>query len=89
MERLKRRAYQKIYTNTYFWRSYRQQEIDLIEERDGMLYGYEFKWSNNKLPRVPSEWATTYPDATYEVVSPDNYLDFVAPPSSAELRKAA
>jgi hypothetical protein len=72
-----------------FWRSYRQQEIDLIEKCDGMLHGYEFKWSNNKAPRAPPEWAATHPDATYEVITPDNYLDFVAPFSSPELSKAA
>ena len=45
MERLKRRQYQKIYASMYFWRTYSGQEIDLVEEREGKLFGYEIKWS--------------------------------------------
>jgi uncharacterized protein len=43
MERLKTKLYKRIFSNDYFWRTYDQQEIDLVEERDGKLYGYEFK----------------------------------------------
>tara|TARA_R110002050_G_scaffold99874_4_gene207060 strand:+ start:6038 stop:6193 length:156 start_codon:yes stop_codon:yes gene_type:complete len=43
MERLKTKASKRIFSNDYFWRTYDRQEIDLIEERDGQLYGYEFK----------------------------------------------
>ena len=45
VERLKYRTYASIPANMYFWRTYDQQEIDLVEERDGRLFGYEFKWS--------------------------------------------
>ncbi|MHB8362025.1 MAG: ATP-binding protein [Patescibacteria group bacterium] len=77
MERLKYRTYTNKYGNSYFWRTYGQQEIDLIEDYDGKLHGYEFKWSSTKTPKAPGEWATAYPDATYEVINQDNYLDFV------------
>ena len=43
VERLKRNDYTNFGTNYYFWRTYEQQEIDLIEENGGKLYGFEFK----------------------------------------------
>ena len=45
MERMKKRAYQDISANQYFWRTWEQQEIDFVEEREGKLFGYEFSWS--------------------------------------------
>jgi predicted AAA+ superfamily ATPase len=76
MERLKRNAYRNIYPNLYFWRNYEQKEVDLIEERNGGLFGFEFKWGK-KIPRAPKQWLTTYKQATYEVLNSDNYLDFI------------
>jgi len=76
MERLKKRHYTGIYGNEYFWRTWDKKEIDLIEERDGKLYGYEFKWGK-KLPKAPKDWLETYQNASYEVINQDNYLDFI------------
>lgn len=77
IERLKKRSYQKIYANNYFWRTYDQKEIDLIEEREGKLFGYEFKWSNKKNIQAPKEWKKNYPESEFLVITPENYLDFV------------
>ena len=77
IERLKKRTYQKAYGASYFWRTYGQQEIDLIEEKDGKLFAYEFKWSDKHTVRVPKEWADTYPEAEFKVITSDNYLDFI------------
>ncbi len=79
VERLKVRAYRPLHANIYFWRTYQQQEIDLIEEHSGRLYGYEFKWSQNKVVRPPSHWIGTYNNAEFQVIHPDNYLEFVLP----------
>jgi len=79
MERLKRRAYYPLYANFYFWRTYDQQEIDLVEERDGNLFGYEFKWSATKSVAPPKLWTSAYPTATFQVITPENYLDFCVP----------
>jgi predicted AAA+ superfamily ATPase len=76
-ERLKHRAYSKIYGSSSFWRTYMGQEIDLVEERDGKLSGYEFKWSDKKLPLPPREWVDAYPEANYAVINRTNYLHFV------------
>ena len=82
VERLRFRIYNSKYANNYFWRTYEQQEIDLIEERDGRLFGYDFKWSGKKLSGAPKNWIRTYPEATFKFINPDNYLDFILPPRS-------
>ncbi|HTX79816.1 MAG TPA: ATP-binding protein [Longilinea sp.] len=79
MERLKFRTYAPLLANTYFWRTYNQQEIDLVEERDGNLYGYEFKWSSNKPVTPPSNWLSAYPGAEYQVITPANYSKLILP----------
>ena len=76
MERLKRQAYKGPVSNNYFWRTYNQKEIDLVEERGGKLFGYEIKWQGQSL-RPPREWAEAYHDSDYTVISRKNYLDFI------------
>jgi predicted AAA+ superfamily ATPase len=76
MERLKKREYKGIYANAYFWRTWERQEIDLVEERDGKLYAYEFKWNKGNF-KVPSQWAETYKDTSFEVINKENYLGFI------------
>jgi len=76
MERLKRNEYRNVSNNIYFWRTYNQKEIDLIEERDGKLFGYEFKYNNKKV-KPPKDWIETYDNASFEVVNRENYLDFI------------
>lgn len=76
MERLKYRAYVGIPANMYFWRTWDQQEVDLVEEREGKLFGYECKWRAG-VTSPPRDWRREYPDATFEVITPENYLSFV------------
>jgi predicted AAA+ superfamily ATPase len=66
-ERIKQQEYKRISSNNYFWRPYEQQEIDWVEERDGSLFAYEFKWKESKL-KIPSQWKSSYPDARFEVM---------------------
>lgn len=61
----------------YFWRTYAQQEIDWVEERDGTLFGYECKWSPKKRVRVPREWTANYPNAEFIQVTPDSGYDLI------------
>lgn len=76
-ERLKKQRYTKIFSNNYFWRTYDQKEVDFVEERDGRLYGFEFKWSK-AIPKPPTLWLETYPEASFEAIHPGNYLPFIA-----------
>jgi uncharacterized protein len=76
LERLKRQAYQRQPASNYFWRTYTQKELDLIEERSGSLHGYELKWGKAR-PCAPKEWTTGYPEATWQVINRENYLEFI------------
>ncbi len=75
-ERLKLQSYEGWLSNNYFWRTYDQQEIDWIEERDGSLFAFEMKY-NKKNTKVPGAWNKNYPDAEYHVINKDNYIPFI------------
>ena len=77
VERMKKREYKQIFANQYFWRTWDKKEIDLVEERDGRLFGYEFKWRPKKT-NPPADWLKAYPEAEYKVITPENYFDFVS-----------
>ncbi|MFH1280193.1 MAG: ATP-binding protein [Candidatus Beckwithbacteria bacterium] len=77
MERLKKRAYIGPRAYCYFWRTYDKKEIDLIEEREGKLFGYEFKWSERKKTKPPKDWLKTYDNASYKVINRENYSEFI------------
>jgi len=75
-ERLKYQEYNRISSNNYFWRTYEQQEIDWVEERDGSLFGYEFKWKESKV-KIPTQWKNAYPDSSFEVINVNNYNNWI------------
>ncbi len=76
MERKKRLAYQFDITNTYFWRTYTGAELDYVEEKNGQLHGYEFKFGKCK-GRAPKTWTETYRGASYACINQDNFYEFV------------
>jgi len=76
-ERLKKQEYQHISANNYFWRTYDQKEIDFVEERAGKLFAYEIKWKKKTL-KAPKLWTDAYPNSTFDVIHPENYLEFIA-----------
>jgi predicted AAA+ superfamily ATPase len=76
MERLKKHTYQDVYAHYYFWRTWEQKEIDLVEDRGGKLYGYEFTWGKEKTAK-PQVFLDAYPGSTYQLINRDNFLDFV------------
>jgi predicted AAA+ superfamily ATPase len=75
-ERLKHQEYFRVSSNNFFWRTYSQQEIDWVEERDGGLYGYEFKWNSDKA-KIPPQWKKNYPDANFEVINQYNFEKWI------------
>ncbi|MDE6835944.1 MAG: ATP-binding protein, partial [Muribaculaceae bacterium] len=77
-ERIKRNAYIGNYANPYFWRTQTQQEIDYIEEKDGMLNAFEFKWNPKTKASLPKAFMENYPNTSFEVVTPDNYHSFLS-----------
>jgi len=78
IERLKKQRYDNIFGNNYFWRTYDQQEVDLIEERDGTLFAFEFKYNLNKKTKIPKAFAEFYPNAAFECITPSNFLSFLS-----------
>ena len=79
-ERQKRLAYHEISVNRYFWRTHAQQEIDYIEERNGQLHAFEFKWNTTAKARIPKTFTRAYPDSTGKIITPDNLQDFLLSP---------
>ncbi|MCH7404584.1 DUF4143 domain-containing protein [Belliella aquatica] len=77
MERLKYQSYNQINCNNYFWRTYDQQELDWVEEEGDQLRGFEFKYQLNKSIKPPAAWRKAYPEAKFEVIHQDNYLDWI------------
>ncbi|MDR1932946.1 MAG: ATP-binding protein [Spirochaetales bacterium] len=77
LERLKARSYGAVYARDYFWRTWEKQEIDLLEEREGCLYAFEFKWSPKKKAKIPSAFSAAYPDSIFQVISPENFLQYL------------
>lgn len=76
IERIKKQEYLQISSNNYFWRTHDQKELDWVEERKGMLYGYEIKWRKDK-SKPPRDWLETYKKAKYKILNKENYLAFI------------
>jgi predicted AAA+ superfamily ATPase len=76
-ERVKYRQYRRSWAKAWFWRTQQQQEIDYIEEGDGVLCAYEFKWNPNAKAKVPAAFLKAYPGSACSVVHRDNFEDFV------------
>jgi predicted AAA+ superfamily ATPase len=75
-ERLKYNANSRSWASSWFWRLQTGAEIDYLEDKDGHLSAYEFKWGS-KLPKVPGSFASGYPDHSFTVVNRENWQKFV------------
>jgi len=78
-ERLKLQGYYQQYTSNYFWRTVQKQEIDFIEERDGKIYAYEFKWNSRGKNKIPASFLREY-NANGQVIDLQNFREFVMKP---------
>jgi predicted AAA+ superfamily ATPase len=76
-ERIKHNAYRTNQVNNYFWRTYDQQEIDLIEEQNDAIQAFEIKWKEQKT-KIPAAFGKAYPEAPYQIIHQNNYLDFIS-----------
>ncbi|WP_394675836.1 ATP-binding protein [uncultured Sphingobacterium sp.] len=75
-ERLKNNSYSRHFVNKYFWRTKQQQEIDYVEEANGKITGYEFKWNPKAKAKIPSNFVEAY-SADVQVISKDNFRAFI------------
>ncbi len=76
-ERIKKQHYHKLKVQNYFWRTYDQQELDWLELNNDDISAYEFKWSEHKKVKIPGAFKKAYPDASFLLINPKNYLDFI------------
>ena len=75
VERKKKNQYALRYTNQYFWRSLSGKEVDYVEESEGKIHGYEFKWSASTY-KIPALFIDTY-KADVTIITKDSFEDFV------------
>ncbi len=76
-ERIKHLAYNEIWSNTYFWRTKQQQEIDYLEESDGRILACEIKWNPKVKAKLSETFRKAYPNADFVVINQDNIEDFI------------
>lgn len=74
-ERIKFNQNHRRFVNTYFWRTYDQKEIDYIEEKDGHLTCFEFKYAEGATVKFPAEFSETYPNSSFKVITPGNFYE--------------
>ena len=75
LERIKRAGNGGLFTGFYFWRTYDQNEIDLVEDLDGKLTGFECKWSPKAKAKAPIDWSRSYPGADFKIVTRENWME--------------
>ena len=76
-ELLKKNSYELTYAKSYFWRTTQQQEIDYIEECDGRMKAYEFKWNPTKKAKVSKTFLSAYHDVEVYTITRENYMDYL------------
>jgi predicted AAA+ superfamily ATPase len=75
-ERIKKQTYRETFSEFYFWRTYDQQEIDLIEVTNDQISAFEFKWGE-KDARMPKAFRENYTDASFETINKMNFFNFL------------
>lgn len=83
-ERKKVLAYHQMYADSYFWRTHAQQEIDYIEEIEGKVYAYEFKWGH-KRTKISKTFIKAYPNAITKIITPNNMEEFITSADTGRL----
>ncbi|GCD77459.1 ATPase [Thermaurantimonas aggregans] len=77
-ERMKLLKNHRIFANSYFWRNHAKQEIDYVEELDGSISAYEFKWSASKSSvRMPTAFKEEYNPENMKDIHQNNYSSFL------------
>ena len=76
-ERMKKIQYEKTYAKGYFWRTTAKSEIDYVEETDGKLSAFEFKWNPKRKASIPLTFSRAYPGTDFNAVTRDNCESFL------------
>lgn len=75
-ERMKILGYGKSLTNCYFWRTKQLQEVDFVEEKEGQVTGYEFKWNAKHAKRLPQTFIQAYKSQGF-CITRENFREFI------------
>lgn len=75
-ERIKKNEYDQSIAQSYFWRTLQQKEVDYVEDLNGKIYGYEFKWNPKVKVKVPTAFTETY-KAEFSVITTENFRNFI------------
>ncbi len=76
-ERQKKLDYDGMWRNRWFWRTTDQKEIDYVEEGDGKINAFEFKWNSLSKYKMPKQFVDNYSGSSFSVVSPENMEEFL------------
>jgi predicted AAA+ superfamily ATPase len=76
-ERMKKLHYTETWVNHWFWRTQRQHEINYLEEADGLLSAYEFKWNPSAKFKQPRSFMAAYPESSFSAIHRDNFEEFL------------
>ena len=79
IERMKANQHKQRKVNMYFWRTFDQKEIDLIEESNGILEAFEFKYNPEARVKIPKEFLETYQGSKFQLIHTKDYLPFILP----------
>jgi predicted AAA+ superfamily ATPase len=75
-EKMKHNSYNYVFCNSYFWRTHQQQEIDYVEEKQGKLYAWEFKWDRKHKAKIPKTFMDAYPESESYIIDRQNFWTF-------------
>lgn len=75
-ERIKKQTYLDTFSSFYFWRTYDQQEIDLVEVSDEHIKAFEFKWGV-KEAKAPKAFTENYPGAEFQTINRNNFFEYL------------
>ena len=75
-ERKKQNIYKNTFVRMYFWRTKQQQEVDFVEEKEGQVYGFEFKWKAKSKIKLPQTFVKAY-NAETKIIDKSNFREFI------------
>ncbi|MCB9211118.1 MAG: ATP-binding protein [Ignavibacteriales bacterium] len=76
-ERIKYLNNSSLWVNYWYWRTKDQKEIDFIEEADGKINAYEFKWNKDAKIKKPNSFLNAYPQSSFKVIHPNNFEEYL------------
>ena len=76
-ERIKQNHYAQNFSKNYFWRTFQQQEIDMVEVRNNNVSVFEIKWNPMRKVKISDGFIESYKPEIIDTITPKNYLDYL------------